>query len=73
MFVKNVFFKTVLYLYSMTSQKECKFCFAYELPKNAKFYADFKTVELIGSKCTCKKLLVENFSKLVIENSTNSK
>jgi hypothetical protein len=46
--------------------------FAY--PKNAKFYADlnpFNTV--IGNKCTWKKLLAENVSKLAIEKSAKSK
>jgi hypothetical protein len=73
MFVKNVFHKTVLNLNSITSQKECNYFFAYEKTKNEKFYADFKSVELIGNKCTCKKLLAKNFSKLVIEKGTNSK
>jgi hypothetical protein len=46
----------------MTPQK-IKLFFAYEYPKNAKLYADFKSVEIVGNKCTCKKLLAENFSK----------
>jgi hypothetical protein len=46
---------------------------AYEYTKNAKFDTDFKSVEIIGNKCTWKKLLAENFSKFVIEKSGNSK
>jgi hypothetical protein len=44
----------VLYLYSMSPQK-FNF-FSYEFSKNA----DFKSVEIIGNKCTWKKLLAEN-------------
>ncbi len=40
---------------------------------NAKFYADFNYVEIIGNKCIRRKLLAENFSKLVIEKRANSK
>jgi hypothetical protein len=38
--------------------------------KYAKLHADFKFVEIIGKKCTWKKLLAENFA---IEKSANSK
>jgi hypothetical protein len=51
----------------MTPKKFICF-FAYEYSKNAKFY-----VEVIGNKSTWKKLLAENFSKLVKEKSANSK
>ncbi len=46
-----------------------------KLSKNAKFYADFKSVKIIGNKGTRKKFLTENFSKLVpvIEKSANFK
>ncbi len=56
----------------MTPQKIWLFL-AYEYTKNAKFDTDFKSVEIIGNKCTWKKLLAENFSKFVIEKSGNSK
>jgi hypothetical protein len=44
----------------------------YEYPKNAEFYADFKSVEIIWKKCTKKKLFPKNFYKLVVGKSTNS-
>jgi hypothetical protein len=57
----------------MTPQKfNCFFAYEY-LSKKANFYADFKSVEVTGNKCTWKKLLAENFGKLVIEKSANSK
>jgi hypothetical protein len=31
-----------------------------------KYYADFKSVEIIGKKCTQKKLYAQKFCKLVV-------
>ncbi len=39
--------------------------FAYEYQKYTEFYADFKSVEIIGKQCTQKKLFAKNFGKLV--------
>jgi hypothetical protein len=40
--------------------------FAYESKKYTEFYADFKSVGIIGEKCTQKKLFAKNFFKLVV-------
>jgi hypothetical protein len=45
--------------------------FAYEYLENAKFYADFKSVNIIGIKCTREKLLTVKFRKSVIEKRAN--
>ncbi len=37
-----------------------------------KFYADFKSVEIIWKKWNQKKLFAKNFLKLVVVKSTNS-
>ncbi len=39
--------------------------FAYEEAKQAEFLADFKSVEIIGKKCTQEKLFAKNFCKLL--------
>jgi hypothetical protein len=38
----------------------------YEYQKNVEFLADFKSVEIIGKKCTQKKVFAKNFCKLVV-------
>ncbi len=38
----------------------------YDNQKNAEFYADFKSVEIIWKKCTLKKLFDKNLYKLVV-------
>ncbi len=43
-----------------------KFFFVYVYQKYSEFYADFKSVEIIGKKCTQKKLFAKNFYKLVV-------
>ena len=63
--------KNYSYMYSMTPIFFISFL-TYEYPKNAKFYADFKSVEIIWKKCTKKKLFAKNFYKLVVGKSTNS-
>ncbi len=42
------------------------FFFANEYQKYAEYYADFKSVEIIGKKCTKKKLFAKNFRKIEI-------
>ncbi len=39
---------------------------AYDYPKYAEFHADFKTMEIIGHKCTQKKLFAKYFCKFVV-------
>ncbi len=39
---------------------------AYEYSKFAEFYADFKSVEIIGKKSTQKKLFAKHFCQLVV-------
>jgi hypothetical protein len=46
--------------------------FAYEYPKNAEFYAGCKWVEIIGKKCSQKKLFARNFSERVLEGDKHS-
>jgi hypothetical protein len=41
--------------------------------QNFMLISDFTSVEIIEKKCTWKKLLAENFSKLWIEKSASSK
>jgi hypothetical protein len=48
------------------------YVFAYEYQKYAEFYADFKSMEIIGKKCTQKKLFAKNFGKLVVTKRANS-
>ncbi len=40
--------------------------FAYEYPKYAEFYADFKSVKIIGKNSNQKKLFGKNFCKLFV-------
>ncbi len=40
--------------------------FANEYPNQTEFYADFKSEEIIGKKCTQKKLFAQNCCKLVV-------
>ncbi len=47
-------------------------CFSYEYPKNAEFYAGFKSVYIIRKKCTQKKLFSKNFCETVIEGDKQS-
>jgi hypothetical protein len=49
-------------MYSMTPQK-IYFFFTCEYQKYSEFYADFKSVDVIGKKCTQKKLFAK---KLVV-------
>ncbi len=51
-------------MYPMTP-KIYLFFFVYEYPKYAEFYADCKSVEIIGKKCTKKKLFAKKFCKSV--------
>ncbi len=53
------------YMYSMTPNFFCSFL-AYEYSKYAEFYADFKSVEIIGKKSTQKKFFAKYFCKLVV-------
>jgi hypothetical protein len=48
-------------MYSMTSIFS-NFFFAYECQKYTEFYADFKSVEMIGKKCAQTKLFAKTFS-----------
>ncbi len=59
------------YMYSMTPIFFCSFV-AYEYPKFAEFYADFKSVEIIGKKSTQKKLFAKHFCKLVVQKRRTS-
>jgi hypothetical protein len=52
-------------MYSMIP-KNVNVFFAYKYPKYAEFYTDFKSVEIIGKKCTQKKLCAKNFFMLVV-------
>ncbi len=75
MFVKNVFqlvgpFLANLHstssnkyshMYSMTTKFFCSFL-AYEYSKYAEFYADFKSVDIIGKKWTQKNSLPNTFA-----------
>ncbi len=42
------------------------FFLAYEHSKYAEFYADFKSVEIVGKKSTQKKFFTKHFCKLVV-------
>jgi hypothetical protein len=53
------------YMYSMTPKFFCYFL-TYEYSKFAEFYADFKSVEIIGKKSTQRKLFAKHFCKLVV-------
>ncbi len=44
----------------------------YEYSKFAEFYADFKSVEIIGKKSTQKNLFAEHFCKLVVQKRRTS-
>jgi hypothetical protein len=57
-----------MYLYSMTPQIFFLY-FVYEYKKYEEFYADSKSIEITGKKCTQKKLFVKKFCKLVPTNS----
>ncbi len=46
--------------------------FAYEYQKYTEFCADFKSAEIIGKKCTQKKLFAKNCWQLVVLKRTNS-
>ncbi len=48
-------------------KKSYNFLHTSTYPRNAKFYADFKSVKKIGKKCSLENFLAVNFSKLVIE------
>ncbi len=52
-------------MYSMTPTFFFVFL-AYEYSKYAEFFADFKSVEIIGKKSTQKKLFAKYFCKLVV-------
>jgi hypothetical protein len=54
------------YMYSMTPTIFLFFFSAYEYLKFAKFYTDFKSVEIIGKKSTQKKLFAKHFCNLVV-------
>jgi hypothetical protein len=58
-------------MYSMTPKFFISFL-TYEYPKKPEFYADFKSVEIIGKKWAKKKLLVKTFYKVVVQKRTNS-
>jgi hypothetical protein len=45
---------------------------AYEYSKYAKFYADFKSVEITGKKSTQTKFFAKHFCKLVLQKIRNS-
>ncbi len=53
------------YLYSITPNF-FKFFLAYEYSKYAEFYADFKSLEIIGKKSTQKTFFAKYFCKLVV-------
>ncbi len=40
--------------------------FAYEYQNCAEFHVDFKSMEIIGKKCTQKKSFTKNVCKLVL-------
>jgi hypothetical protein len=53
------------YMYSMTPKFFNSFL-AYEYSKYAEFYADFKSVEIIGKKSAQKKFFAKDFCKLLV-------
>jgi hypothetical protein len=53
--------KNCSYMYSMTP-KIFYFFFTYEYQKYSEFYADFKSMYIIGRKCTQKKLFAKTFA-----------
>jgi hypothetical protein len=49
--LQSIISKKYLYMYSMTPKFFISFL-TYEYSKNAEFYADFKSMEIIWKKCT---------------------
>ncbi len=58
-------------MYSITP-KLFYFFFAYEYENYTKFYGDFNSVEIIGVKCTPKKLFAKIVCNIVVLKRTNS-
>ncbi len=52
-------------MYPMTP-KNLFFEYEYEYQIYVEFYADFKSVEIIGEKCTKKKIFAKKVCKLVV-------
>jgi hypothetical protein len=64
MFVRKVFqlvkLKPFLANLHSTSSEKYSYFLAYEYSKYAEFYADFKSVEIIGKKSTQKKFFAKH-------------
>ncbi len=59
----SIRFQKYFYMCSM-NLKKIFFYFADEYQKYSECYADSKSIEKVGKKCTQKKLFAENFCKL---------
>ncbi len=53
-------------MYVLNDPEICYVFLAFEYSKYAEFYADLKSVEIIGKKSTQKKFFAKHFCKLVV-------
>ncbi len=64
-FLSFFYLQKYSYMYSMTLNFFPSFL-TYKYQKYAEFFADFKSMEKFGKKCTQKKLIAKYFCKLVV-------